>query len=135
MAKWSEERIKQLLGSFNLELPFGSFQISEVKNLKGESSVSIRKAKKIVSFDYNIELKWEAKLKDGSGNKLGEVKGEMHFPEVSNDVHEEGDDFEVRIGYSKGEEFRERIDKYIRKDAVQGLRIELEVFIKELKEK
>ena len=42
--------------------------ISEITNLSGEASVSIRKGKKIISFEYNIKLKWKVVLKDADGN-------------------------------------------------------------------
>ena len=71
-------------------------KVTQIKNLKGESSVSIRKGKKIISYDYNIKLKWEMEMKDGDGNSLGVIKGEYELPEVSNLVAEEGDDWEIR---------------------------------------
>ena len=44
--------------------------ITEITTLTGEASVSIRKGKKIISFDYNIVLKWKAVLADASGNQV-----------------------------------------------------------------
>jgi activator of HSP90 ATPase len=49
--------------------------VTSVEKLKGEASVSIRKGKKIVSFDYNTVLKWECLLKDGEGNTVATIKG------------------------------------------------------------
>jgi activator of HSP90 ATPase len=53
VSKWAENRIKEVLGGFSHEFPGGIFRITLVENLKGESSISIRKGKKIVAYDYS----------------------------------------------------------------------------------
>ena len=47
VAKWSEEKMKEILGGFKYSFGGGELWVTEVKALKGESSVSIRKGKKI----------------------------------------------------------------------------------------
>lgn len=42
--------------------------ITEITKLEGESGVSIRKGKKIISFDYVVSLKWKVVLNDTDGN-------------------------------------------------------------------
>lgn len=64
--------------------------------LKGESSVSIRKGKKIVAYDYNALLKWECSFRDGEGNEVASLKGTYELPEVSSDIDDDGDVWEVR---------------------------------------
>ena len=44
-----------------------TLSITEIASLNGESSVSVRKGKKIISFDYNMQLKWKVTLKDADG--------------------------------------------------------------------
>jgi activator of HSP90 ATPase len=53
--------LKAVLGEFRTSLlgGAGEFWITEVKSFKGESSINIRKGKKIVSYDYNVKLKWQ----------------------------------------------------------------------------
>ena len=41
--------------------------IQEITTLTGEASVSIRKGKKIITFEYNIVLKWKVALADANG--------------------------------------------------------------------
>ena len=53
VAKWAEERIKEVIGGFKFNFPGGELRITSVDSLKGEASVSIRKGKKIVAYDYN----------------------------------------------------------------------------------
>ena len=65
--------------------------MTELKTLKGESSVSIRKGKKIVTYEYNSKVKWDLNIKDGEGNLVGTIKGEYTMPEISNDIADDGD--------------------------------------------
>lgn len=53
VGKWSEERIKEVIGGFVHNFPGGQLRITAVDKLAGEASVSIRKGKKIVSYDFN----------------------------------------------------------------------------------
>lgn len=58
--------------------------------------MSIRKGKKITTYDYNIKLKWDCVFKDGDGNEVGIIKGEYELPEVSNDIEDDGEDWEIK---------------------------------------
>jgi activator of HSP90 ATPase len=91
--------------------------------LKGEASVSIRKGKKIISYDFNTVLKWEFTIKDGEGKEVGKILGEYDMPEISNDIDDDGDDWEVRssVKEDKGN-LKARFDNIIRKEAPNALR-------------
>lgn len=54
MGKWSEERLKEILGSYQYKFGGGELKVTSVSDFKGEASISIRKGKKIVSYDYKI---------------------------------------------------------------------------------
>ena len=54
MNKWAEEKLKSVLSGFTFKWNDAVLKIKEIKNFKGESSVSIRKGKKIVAYDYAI---------------------------------------------------------------------------------
>lgn len=58
VGKWSEERIKEVLTNFVYKFGGGELKIVSVDKLNGEASISIRKGKKIVAYDYNAKLKW-----------------------------------------------------------------------------
>lgn len=103
--------------------------------MKGTCGVSIRKGKKICSFDYSYKLKWKLGLVDGAGTEVAKVEGVFHFPEVSNLVCEDGDKFEINISYTSGEEHRPRLEPILKSDVSDHLRNEIETFIRELKEK
>ena len=70
--------------------------ITEVKDLKGESSVSIRKSKKIVTYDYNVKLLWKCDMgNDDNTGIAGSINGEYVLPEISNDVIDDGEEWDI----------------------------------------
>lgn len=135
VGKWSEERLKEILGSFKFALPGGELKATEVKKLKGEASVSIRKGKKIITYEYAINLKWEMIIKDGDGNELGKMKGDFDLPEVSNDLDDDGEDYEVKTNVTEDSaKLKARFFETLRKDGAKALRTAIkEGFVKELK--
>lgn len=56
---WATETLKNVLSTFTHEMDKSNLTITDVTTVTGESSVSIRKGKKLVTFDYQIELKWK----------------------------------------------------------------------------
>ena len=76
-----------------------TMSVTEIATLSGEASVSIRKGKKIISFDYNIDLKWKAVLADAEGNQVSQLEGKYVLPEVSNE--DEWDEWEVRVEFGE----------------------------------
>ena len=95
--------------------------ITEITTLTGESSVSIRKGKKIISFDYNIVLKWQCVLADSDGNQVSKVDGKYEMPEVSNE--DEWDEWEVRTEYGEDpDNLRSMLDQMVRNFAPKALK-------------
>ena len=50
--QWAEDHLKKILTTYRHQWQEAHFHISELKEFKGEASVSIRKGKKIVAYDY-----------------------------------------------------------------------------------
>ena len=99
--------------------------------------MSIRKGKKIVSYDYNTILKWELIVKDGEGTEVGKIKGQYECPEISSDIDDDGDEWEVRPSVKEDPgNLKQRFDNLIRKEAPKDLRkILKEQFVNQLKQK
>lgn len=137
VGKWAEARFKEVVGSFRHEFPGGVFTISEVSKIEGEASVSIRKGKKIVSYDYNCKLLWELVLKDGEGKEVGKMKGEYEMPEVSSDIDDDGEDWEIKTTFKQDEgKLKSRFENLVRKEIPKTLRkVIKEQFVNELKAK
>ena len=71
--------------------------INDIKSCKGDAGVTIRKGKKIVSYDYALDLGWTLKLMD-IGNKekvISTCTGRYEIPEVTD--QEEVKDWEIRV--------------------------------------
>ena len=137
MGKWADDKLKEVLGSYKYKFGGGELKVTSVSSFKGESSISIRKGKKILSYDYNVKLKWECTLRDGDGNEVGSLKGDYELPEISNDIDDDGEDYEVRVTFGEDKSnLKSRFESMIRKDAPKDLRKTIkEQFVNELKQK
>jgi len=94
--KWSEDKLKEVLSLFYYKMDKATLRIKEVKDLSGEASVSIRKGKKIVTYEYKTKLVWECDMADEGNTKvIGTIGGEYEMPEISNDVLDDGDEWDV----------------------------------------
>ena len=135
VAKWSEETLKKILSLFYFKQENAMMTIKEVKNLVGESSVSIRKSKKIVTYDYKVVLPFKINLTDDNNTKvLGTVEGEYEFPEISNDILNDGEEWECNASITKGDdELMKVFYQIIKKKAPDELRRQIkEKFVDEL---
>ena len=54
MATWSNDTLRAILSGFQHKMNDATLSIVEITKLEGESSVSIRKGKKLISFEYVI---------------------------------------------------------------------------------
>lgn len=98
---WANETLRAVISGFTHTMNDATLSITEIASLNGESSVSIRKGKKIISFDYNMSLKWKIRLADTDGNQVATMDGKYELPEVSNE--DEWDEWEVRNEYGEDE--------------------------------
>ena len=89
--------------------------------MKGESSVSIRKGKKIISYEYEINLKWQLDLHDSEGNVVSRCLGMYELPEVSNE--DAWKEWEVRVTYtSDDDDLKSALDQMVRAFAPEALK-------------
>jgi len=95
--KWAEEQMRTLISNFKHTWNDAHFKVNEIKSFKGESSVSIRKGKKIVAYDYAISLSWQVDMTDKDGKSIANCTGTYELPEVSNE--ESMDNWEIRVQY------------------------------------
>ena len=102
VGKWSEDTLTKIVTSFTNTYNDATLKIIEVESLKGESSISIRKGKKIISYEYEIKLKWELGLKDADGKVVSKCNGKYELPEVS--TEDPWKDWEVRVTYTKDDD-------------------------------
>ena len=109
--------------------------IQEITTLTGEASVSIRKGKKLVTFEYNIVLKWKVVLADANGGEVAKVEGRYELPEISSD--DDWQEWEVRVEYGEDpNNLRDMLDQMIRSFAPKALKQAINTeYVEELKQK
>ena len=128
--KWSKEKFNEYFGTFKHTVPGGSLEVTDCE-IDGDSSISIRKGKKIHSFDFVITLKWSISLKEGE--EEAKMNGEFKFPEISNIIMDEGEEFQIEIEYKTGIEHRDKVNSHIRGAVFTALRKNLEKYVTEFK--
>lgn len=99
VATWANDTLRALLSGFTYRMSDVTMSVTEIASLSGEASVSIRKGKKIISFDYNMDLKWKCVLADADGNQVSQCEGKYVLPEVANE--DEWDEWEVRTEFGE----------------------------------
>jgi len=100
--------------------------------------VTVRKQKKIVTYEYSVKLMFKVSLSDDSGAKeIGSVEGEFVLPEISNDILDDGEEWEINARISKGDDtLIKTFYQMIKKFAPDELRKQIkEKFVEELKKK
>lgn len=96
-------------------------KISEIKSFQGESSVSIRKGKKIVAYDYAITLSWQVDMTDKEGKSIANCTGTYELPEISNE--ESMNNWEVRVQYQQDDQnLKACLDQFIKGFAPKALK-------------
>ena len=135
MAGWANDTLRATLSAFSHKMNDATLSVTEITTLTGESSVSIRKGKKIISFDYQIALKWTVKLADADGNEIAKMDGKYDLPEVSNDS--EWEDWEVRVEFGEDvNSLRTMLEQMVRTLAPKALKQAIDRdFVQELKKK
>ena len=136
VAKWSEDTLRKVLSNFSHTYNDATLKVTEVKELKGESGVSIRKGKKIVSYDYAIQLKWEASIQDKANSApVATCTGTFELPEVSNE--DEWDEWECRVSILEDKDsLASCLNQMFRNFAPKALKKAIQDdFVEELKKK
>lgn len=101
-----------------------TLRIIEVKDLKGESSVSIRKGKKIITYEYAVKLVWKCDMGDADNTKvMGSIEGEYEMPEISGDILADDEEWEINCRMTKGDEtLKKTLFQVVKKFAPDALR-------------
>lgn len=138
VGKWAEETIRAVLSCFEYSWNDAKLRVTEVKDLKGEAGVSIRKGKKIISYDYACLVQWRLSMNAMEGNGDKEIcfcTGTYEIPEVCAD--EEMEDWEVRTSIIEDKSnLHDCLKQMIRGMAPKDLKKQLkEKFVDELAKK
>jgi len=93
---WAKERIPELLKEAAIPVQGnGSITITDVKDIKGDAYLNIRKGKMRVGFELGMNIAWEGKILDSDGNEAVSCKGKAIIVEFSDD--QDDDEYEEQI--------------------------------------
>lgn len=121
VGKWSRDTMQSILTNFHIKQDVYSLKITEVKELRGEAGISIRRGQKIVTYDFRIFACWRLECSDGTATAVAE--GFYALPEVSFD--EDWNDWMITTTMkSDMEEVMsiEETDNFVKKHCAQELR-------------
>lgn len=135
VGKWADDTLKQTVSQFSYKFNDATLTVIEIKEFKGEASMSVRKGKKIVQFDYNIIMKWKVSFCDKEGKEIANCQGTYELPEICSE--EGSDSWECRVVYLEDkDQLRGMLDQMIRNLAPKELKKAInDKFVDELKKK
>ena len=119
---WATDRIKALIDNKKVPIPEGEILIT-VSEVLGDSSVSIRKAKKIVTYCHELKLKFEGKSGEISAN------GEIHMPDISEDTS-----YDMIVTFTSANPGQDIFKQFIETEVKKHIIESIQVFVQELKE-
>ena len=107
MSKWAEEQLKSVVSKFKYVWNDALLSVIEVKDFSGEAGSSVRKSKKLVSYEYKMTLVWVCSLMDQTGVKpVATARGTYELPEITDS--EPIDEWEVRVSYTQDKDGLEK---------------------------
>ena len=89
-------------------------------------------------YDYKVKLVWKCDFADESNTKvIGSIEGEYECPEISSDILDDGDEWEINCQILKGDEtLRGTLYQVVKKYAPEAMRKAIVAqFVDELKKK
>uniref|UniRef100_A0A1A9ZR92 Activator of Hsp90 ATPase AHSA1-like N-terminal domain-containing protein n=1 Tax=Glossina pallidipes TaxID=7398 RepID=A0A1A9ZR92_GLOPL len=126
---WSKERFQQLYKDFKIAKNELECTIESVEKCSGEATVNNRKGKLIFFYEWELVLKWQGCILNGSNTSH---EGKITIPNLSeeNDL----DEVEITVTIDKSNEESEILKQFMYNVGRDQIRQQLGVYIKELKE-
>eukprot|EP00163_Fabomonas_tropica_P014296 TRINITY_DN26078_c0_g1_i1.p1 TRINITY_DN26078_c0_g1~~TRINITY_DN26078_c0_g1_i1.p1 ORF type:complete len:357 (-),score=97.57 TRINITY_DN26078_c0_g1_i1:56-1081(-) len=109
----------------------GKCVLGDTLVVTGEAYCNLRKGKRILGYDVNVECPYKASVTDGDGNVLADTDGKLSIPYLSDE--NDADDTEITVVQDDYAEALKRIKQRVRKEGIPYLRKQLEEFLKRMK--
>lgn len=119
---WACDRIKSLITDKIVPITNGEIKVI-VNEVLGESGVSIRKGKKIVTYCHELKIKWEGKSGDVTAN------GEIHLPDISEDSS-----FDMHITFTTNNPGQDIFRAFLEKNVKDEIKASIQIFANQLRE-
>jgi activator of HSP90 ATPase len=128
---WCKDKLTELLQQLQVPTPQGTIEVTKVKEVKGDASITFSRGKSRYLYEFDITLEWQVELESGP------AKGTLQLPDMSYDC--EGQyDVVITVDKLTAPAARAFIDQYIRSER-EGLRPavqdKLAQFLAEFKQK
>jgi activator of HSP90 ATPase len=95
---WSRKRLAQLLENIDILTGEGGLWITTRNvEVEGEAYVNIRKGKIIPGYEISVRLGWTGEAKDGNGNSLIKVQGNVDLPYVADENANDEPELKVSV--------------------------------------
>lgn len=120
-AKWSREKLKELLVGLVLENEKFSVKFKSITKCEGEASANNRKSKLIFFYEWVLNGEWEGIVKGGEDKKT--YKGTYEVPNLS----EEYEAHEIDVNFILKDARQDSLKDFVR---IQGLKLFREQFAK-----
>ncbi|GIY17381.1 activator of 90 kDa heat shock protein ATPase homolog 1 [Caerostris darwini] len=127
-AKWSKDKLKEVLVGTVVETDFAQCKITEMTKCDGDAVVNNRKAKLIFFYEWAIEVQWSGALINGDTN----VKGTLQIPNLSEEHDMKDVDINVRLETNGPE--AEILKDMMRQTGGEVVRRQLSQYVNLLKE-
>jgi len=121
----AKARLSELLTQLKIhETPEEFCRFVSVETITGEVTVSVRKGKLLVFYEFDLKLKWEGCR--GSGNL---INGTAHIPDIETD----DDELEATVTSKEKEKDADYFISLINKKGLNLVRIEIANLVEEIK--
>jgi len=124
---WSKEKLRKLFLSLKEENDKGSWKVDEIKKLDGEATLSNRKGKIIIFYEWDIQFTYKGTI---AGSELN-YNGTIHIPNLSDENSADDVDIEVK---AKGDtENAEKLKHLVRVNGIKMCRNKCQEYLNDLK--
>jgi activator of HSP90 ATPase len=125
----AKEYLHNQLSDLTVDAQPVTIHFNNTKNFDGDVYTNIRKGKKIVGYDFKLDLQWSASTEGGET-----VTGSVHLPEVSTEVDGGQYEFQVSLNASKAEEdVKQLIKKAVQTKGKEAVFAKINDYINALK--
>jgi len=126
--QWSNDKLKELLLNYRFDTSIGSCKITEIEKCEGDASANNRKGKIIIFYEWELRLKWKAKMKLEDSEA---VEGTVEIPNLSDENGVE--DLDIQFLTDTRGVTADLLKAVLRAEGVSKLRGQLGKYLEQLK--
>ncbi|CAL8099736.1 unnamed protein product [Orchesella dallaii] len=125
--QWSKEKLKELLVGLKLDNKVGKCKVTELSKSDGDASANNRKAKIIVFYEWELRMKWKAKVPGEDES----IEGTIEIPNLSDE--NTVDDLDIQFLTEATSKAAQLMKEALRADGTPVVKAALQNYIDALK--